>query len=83
MNHICTSFRPVTSMTMWVKTYILRIDPPEKKIMPGRPKRCKRKRKDELVDKTGKLSNNAAQMMYRLCGELDHNKRGCPRNVCI
>ncbi|XP_075076921.1 uncharacterized protein LOC142163520 [Nicotiana tabacum] len=50
--------QPMPNMKMWPETNNPSIEPPEPKPMPGRPKRYRRKSKDEPKEKYGKLSKN-------------------------
>ncbi|XP_070032822.1 uncharacterized protein [Nicotiana tomentosiformis] len=48
--------QPILNMKMWSDSTNPSIEPPEPKSMPGRPKRCRKKAKDEPRKKHGKLS---------------------------
>lgn len=45
--------------------------------MPGRPKRCRIRAKDELRKKFGKLSKKGVKMTCSKCHQLGHNKSAC------
>ncbi|XP_059306532.1 uncharacterized protein LOC132057974 [Lycium ferocissimum] len=63
---------------MWPKTNNMKIEPPAPKVMPGRPKKKRRKDKDEPRKKYGKLSKKGVQMTCSTCHQLGHNKKSCP-----
>ncbi|XP_065864546.1 uncharacterized protein [Euphorbia lathyris] len=69
--------QPVLNMKMWPASNHQPVDPPEIKAMPGRPKKNKRKSKDE-PKKFGKLTRKGAQMTCSYCKGPNHNKKGCP-----
>nr|XP_016451129.1 PREDICTED: uncharacterized protein LOC107775851 [Nicotiana tabacum] len=64
-------------MKMWSDSTNPSIEPPEPKHMPGRPKRCRRKAKDEPRKKYGKLSKKGVKMTCSNCQQTGHNKFGC------
>lgn len=57
--------QPLTNMNMWNNTTGLHIDPPQIKAMPGRPKGCKRRDKDEPRPKCGVLSRKVEKYIAR------------------
>ncbi|XP_059306282.1 uncharacterized protein LOC132057682 [Lycium ferocissimum] len=69
---------PLPNMKMWPKTNNMKIEPPALKVMPGRPKKKRRKDKDESRKKYGKLSKKGVQMTCSTCHQLGHNKKSCP-----
>ncbi|XP_059301891.1 uncharacterized protein LOC132053805 [Lycium ferocissimum] len=69
---------PLPNMKMWPKTNNMKIEPPAPKVMPGRPKKKRRKDKDEPRKKYGKLSKKGVQMTCSTCHQLGHNKKSCP-----
>ncbi|XP_060178124.1 uncharacterized protein LOC132608066 [Lycium barbarum] len=52
--------------------------PPEIKKLPCRPRKCRRK--EQIENKTGKLSKRGVEMTCSLCHAKGHNKKGCPMN---
>ncbi|KAK8299607.1 hypothetical protein V6Z12_D05G334000, partial [Gossypium hirsutum] len=56
------------------------IPPPPVKKMPGRPKKNKRKYKDEQNKKSkfGKDTRRGLKMSCSLCKQVGHNKKLCP-----
>ncbi|OIS99352.1 hypothetical protein A4A49_43099, partial [Nicotiana attenuata] len=54
--------------------------PPRRRSKKGRPKRCRRKVKDEPRKKHGKLSKKGVKMTCSNCQQTCHNKSGC-RNM--
>ncbi|XP_065871745.1 uncharacterized protein [Euphorbia lathyris] len=67
----------VLNMKMWTASNHLPVDPPEIKTMRGRPKKNRRKSRDESK-KFGKLSRKGAQMTCSYCKGPNHNKKGYP-----
>lgn len=51
--------------------------------MPGRPKRCRRKQKDEPRKKYGKSSKKRVKMTCPRCHQLGHNKSACKSVVIV
>nr|XP_016496882.1 PREDICTED: uncharacterized protein LOC107815764 [Nicotiana tabacum] len=74
--------QPIPNMKMWQESTNPCIEPPESKPMPGRPKRCRRKAKDEPRKKHGKLSKKGIKMTCSNCQQTCHNKSGC-RNMVV
>ena len=52
------------------------IEPPPFKVMPGRPKRNKRKPRDESK-KLGKFPRKGTKITCNKCKQQGHNKKGC------
>jgi len=73
--------QPIPNMKMWSDSTNPSIEPPEPKPMPGRPKRCRRKAKDEPRKKHGKLSKKGVKMTCSNCQQTGHNKSGCRKGV--
>ncbi|KAG5610990.1 hypothetical protein H5410_022271 [Solanum commersonii] len=71
------SIQPIPNMKMWPESNNPSIEPPEVKPMPGRPRRCRRKQKDEPRKKYGKLSKKGVKMTCSRCHQLGHNKSAC------
>nr|XP_009597839.2 uncharacterized protein LOC104093739 isoform X2 [Nicotiana tomentosiformis]XP_033511376.1 uncharacterized protein LOC104093739 isoform X2 [Nicotiana tomentosiformis]XP_033511377.1 uncharacterized protein LOC104093739 isoform X2 [Nicotiana tomentosiformis] len=69
--------QPMPNMKMWPELENLSIEPPEPKPMPGRPKRCRRRAKDEPRKKFGKLSKKGLKRTCSKCHQLGHNKSAC------
>nr|XP_016436345.1 PREDICTED: uncharacterized protein LOC107762496 [Nicotiana tabacum] len=65
------------NMKMWLETNNPSIEPHEPKPMSGRPKRCRRKSKDEPKRKYGKLSKNGVKMTCSKYHQLRHNRTSC------
>ncbi|WCJ18627.1 hypothetical protein M5689_000963 [Euphorbia peplus] len=72
-----TCIQPVWNMHMWPESDHPAIQPPEVKALPGRPKKNRRKARDE-VKKIGKLSRKGVQMSCSYCKAANHNKKGFP-----
>ena len=53
------------------------MEPPGFRPMPGRPKKNRRKDKDE-VKKTAKLTRAGRTMTCKICNNKGHNARGYP-----
>ncbi|OIT07969.1 hypothetical protein A4A49_11048 [Nicotiana attenuata] len=70
----------IPSMQMWTESTNPSIEPPEVKPMPGRPKKCRRKDKDE-PKKWEKLSKKGAKMSYSICHQVGHNKSVCSLRI--
>ncbi|KAH0639631.1 hypothetical protein KY285_036217 [Solanum tuberosum] len=68
-------------MKMWPHTSSAVIEPPEPKVMPGRPPKCKRKAKNEPRKKYGKLSKRGVKMTCSKCHQVGHNKKACQTMV--
>lgn len=65
-------------MKLWHERNNSIIDPPEVKLMPGRPKRCRRKKKKtEPRKKYGKAIKLGVKMTCSTSKQTGHNKRGC------
>ncbi|KAH0738182.1 hypothetical protein KY290_036887 [Solanum tuberosum] len=64
-------------MKMWPHTSGAMIEPPEPKVMPGRPPKCKRKAKNEPRKKYEKLSKRGVKMTCSKCHQVGHNKKAC------
>ena len=73
--------QPIPNMKMWRHTSGVVIEPPEPKVMPGRPPKCRRKAKNEPRKKYGKLSKRGVKMTCSLCHQVGHNKKSCPTLV--
>ncbi|XP_065851814.1 uncharacterized protein [Euphorbia lathyris] len=69
--------QPVLNMKMWPSSTNPPIHPPEIRKMPGRPKKNRRKDRDE-IKKIGKLSRRGATMTCTNCKNQGHNRKGCP-----
>ncbi|KAH0633456.1 hypothetical protein KY284_036242 [Solanum tuberosum] len=64
-------------MKMWPHTSGAMIEPPEPKVMPGRPPKCRRKAKNEPRKKYEKLSKRGVKMTCSKCHQVGHNKKAC------
>ena len=73
--------QPIPNMKMWPHTSGVVIEPPEPKVMPGRPPKCRRKAKNEPRKKYGKLSKRGVKMTCSLCHQVGHNKKSYPTLV--
>lgn len=74
--------QPVPNIKMWSKTNGFHIDPPELRKMLGRPKKNRRKDKDEPEKKKyGKLLKKGGKVFCNNSGHENHNKAGCPYKV--
>lgn len=71
------SLQPLRGKSVWNKGRAAPILPPPVRKMPGRPKKARRKDKEE-VKKVGKLSRKGRIMTCKLCKSTSHNSRGCP-----
>ncbi|OIT38882.1 hypothetical protein A4A49_51227, partial [Nicotiana attenuata] len=67
----------IPSMNMWPATSNIKNEPPVPKMMPGRPKRCRRKSKDEPKKKWGKWSKKGVKITCSKCQQQGHNKTHC------
>ncbi|WMV46748.1 hypothetical protein MTR67_040133 [Solanum verrucosum] len=72
---------PIPNMKMWPHTSGAVIEPPEPKVMPGRPSKCKRKATNEPRKKYGKLSKRGVKMTCSKCHQVGHNKKACQTMV--
>nr|XP_016492226.1 PREDICTED: uncharacterized protein LOC107811749 [Nicotiana tabacum] len=68
--------QPIPSMQMWTESANPSIEPPGVKPMPGKPKKYRRKDKDE-PKKWEKLSKKGAKMSCSICHQVGHNKLVC------
>ncbi|OIT33395.1 hypothetical protein A4A49_15526 [Nicotiana attenuata] len=66
--------QPIPTMQMWTGSTNPSIGPPEVKPMSSRPKKCRRKDKDE-PKKWEKLSKKGAKMSCSICHQVGHNKK--------
>ena len=64
---------------LWKETGLPPLEPPVVRKMPGRPKKARRKDKDE-IEKVGKMSRKGRVMTCGICKSQGHNSRGCPQN---
>ncbi|KAF2316116.1 hypothetical protein GH714_041175 [Hevea brasiliensis] len=72
------SIQPIKGMRLWVDNENLEIDPLEIIKKPSRPKKARRKDKDEVRKKTRKLLRKGLQMICGICKSKDHNRGVCP-----
>jgi hypothetical protein len=70
------SLQPVRGEKMWPNTGMSEVLPPIVRRMPGRPKKLRRREKDE-PKKGKKLSRKGTKMTCQTCGQVGHNKKGC------
>ncbi|XP_073112172.1 uncharacterized protein [Elaeis guineensis] len=69
------ALQPLNGQQMWPQENIEIILPPTIKKMPGRPKKSKRKDKDEIANSSNKLARIGLKMQYKAYGQYGHNKR--------
>ena len=67
---------PVRSNTLWTRTGMPCLKPPDFKKKVGRPQRCRRKDPEEPKS-SGKLSRKGIAMKCSKCHQFGHNKVGC------
>ncbi|KAK8481503.1 hypothetical protein V6N11_046113 [Hibiscus sabdariffa] len=73
------ALQPINGSHDWKKSGIEAVLPPIEREMPGRPKKNRRKAKDEPKKlKSGHISRTGLIMTCRNCGGEGHNKRSCP-----
>ncbi|KAK8609691.1 hypothetical protein V6N13_093107 [Hibiscus sabdariffa] len=73
------ALQPINGSHNWKKSGIEAVLPPIEREMPGRPKKNRRKAKDEPKKmKSGHISRTGLIMTCRNCGGEGHNKRSCP-----
>ncbi|XVE83395.1 hypothetical protein DITRI_Ditri16bG0085600 [Diplodiscus trichospermus] len=68
------SFQLINGPHEWKKSNLDPIIPPPTRKTAERPKKSRRKVKDEPKKTPGKLSKAGLEMTYKLCGEKGHNK---------
>ena len=75
-----TVLQPVRGMTLWPKADYPVIQPPHITKKLGRPKKHRRKDRDEpkKQPKYGKYSRRGVQMTCSICHAQGHNKQSCP-----
>ncbi|XP_065876713.1 uncharacterized protein [Euphorbia lathyris] len=76
MKAYANCIQPMLNMKMWPQSNNPPIEPPEVKILPGRPKKNRRKSKDE-PKKIGKYSRKGTLMTCSFCKKEGHNKKSC------
>ncbi|XP_065857605.1 uncharacterized protein [Euphorbia lathyris] len=76
MKAYANCIQPVLNMKMWPESNNPPIEPPEVKKFPGRPKKNRRKSKDE-PKKIGKYSRKGTTMTCSFCKNEGHNKKSC------
>ncbi|PPE02897.1 hypothetical protein GOBAR_DD00057 [Gossypium barbadense] len=70
--------QPINTSHEWTKSGIEPVLPPIEKTMPSKPKKNRRKAKNEPKKvKSGQLSRGGLIMRCRKCGGEGHNKRSC------
>lgn len=69
--------QPIPNMKMWPESTNPPIEPPAPKPMSGRPKKCRRKAKNEPRKKCGKLSKKGVKMTCSKCHQVGHTKKAC------
>ncbi|KAK8669521.1 hypothetical protein V6N13_106949 [Hibiscus sabdariffa] len=73
------ALQPINGSHDWKKSGIEAVLPPIEREMPGRPKKNRRKAKDEPKKlKSGHISRAGLIMTCTNCGGEGHNKRSCP-----
>ena len=74
---------PLNGAIMWPNIIENPVAPPPFKNISGRPKQCRKKSAYENqggnAKDANKLSRHRVQMQCKICYELGHNRRGCPR----
>ncbi|KAJ9542234.1 hypothetical protein OSB04_028740 [Centaurea solstitialis] len=73
--------QPVQGMNQWPPNYLNKPLPPKPRIMPGRPKKKRRRSAHEPVSHVGRVSRVGTIMTCTKCGGLGHNIRGCKNQV--
>ncbi|KAE8720090.1 hypothetical protein F3Y22_tig00109919pilonHSYRG00056 [Hibiscus syriacus] len=75
------ALQPINGPQDWKKYGIEQVLPPVDRDMPGRPKKNRRKQKDEPKKvKPGHVSRIGLIMTCKRCGGQGHNKRSCTTN---
>ncbi|XP_009758602.1 uncharacterized protein [Nicotiana sylvestris] len=69
--------QPIPNLKMWPESSNPSIEPPLPKPMPGGPKKCRRKAKDEPKKKYGKQSKKGVKMTCSKCKQTGHNRKVC------
>ncbi|MBA0590799.1 hypothetical protein Gorai_019491, partial [Gossypium raimondii] len=70
--------QPINRSHEWTKSGIEPVLPPIEKTMPSKPKKNRRKAKNEPKKvKSGQLNRASLIMRCRKCGGEGHNKRSC------
>ena len=73
------ALQPLNDQRMWPRENIEPILAPSIKKMSGRPKKNRRKDKNESTN-SNKLVRTGLQMKYKAYGQHGHNKRTCKHN---
>ena len=76
------SMEPAKGRSMWPKTNMPPLLPPEVNKVAGRLKICRRKDPEE-PKKSEQLSRRGAIMTCSICSETGHNKKGCPNKSAV
>ncbi|XVF88181.1 hypothetical protein PTKIN_Ptkin19aG0029600 [Pterospermum kingtungense] len=75
------SMQPINGVHDWKKSLLELILPPPVYKMLGRPKKSRKKAKNEPRKKLGVLSREGQVNTCSLCGVPRHNKRSCPNRT--
>ncbi|XVF67697.1 hypothetical protein PTKIN_Ptkin10aG0142300 [Pterospermum kingtungense] len=78
MNTYKYALQPMNGPHEWKKCGLEPILSPIARRTPGRPKKNRRKSKDEPSKRKDKLSRTGVIMTCSICGQDGHNMRGCP-----
>ncbi|XP_057770659.1 uncharacterized protein LOC130990443 [Salvia miltiorrhiza] len=72
------SLEPINGERQWLKATGYPVEPPQVRVMPGRPKNKRRRDRDENDPKNPSRLNRAGTVMTcQNCLQVGHNARGC------
>ncbi|XP_027099049.1 uncharacterized protein [Coffea arabica] len=71
---------PINGQVMWPEADGVDLDPPERIVQPGRPKKVRRRDPTE-TQKTGNRLRRKIVIHCRKCGVAGHNAAGCKRGA--
>ncbi|XP_057809025.1 uncharacterized protein LOC131023500 [Salvia miltiorrhiza] len=72
------AMEPLNGEKLWPKSTANAVLPPFVRIMPGRPKKKRRREHDEVdPKKASRLRKNGVRMTCQRCFQVGHNARGC------
>ncbi|KAJ9561399.1 hypothetical protein OSB04_006559 [Centaurea solstitialis] len=69
--------QPVQGMNQWAPNPLNKPLPPKPRIMPGRPKKKRKRAAHEPATHVARISRVGAVMTCKKCGGQGHNQRGC------
>ena len=70
--------QPVNGKKLWPRTGTEVVLPPPVRVMPGRPKKLRKKDPHKESKHPHKILRYGRHMTYQVCFKTSHNKQGCP-----